>query len=343
MSKRERDPDWCPYNQNDVDPSTGEKCPPFDMDRHGVFDEAGSHECIENVNDVVQMSDGVCYSKSSLRQWYESSKQRFPQKTVVLPRTRKAFDVTDVEKLDIQDEDVPQMIQQLNAILHTNHQTFDDVNSLNVFNNQVFEALNAIDFSQCTMISELIFSHCNLTNKPAWLETVQYYNENMTMYFKIIKCNCIPSFLGDVHTIFDLTIEDMDFETIPDWIFDRDDIDGLSIDNNQTFAGVPERLSTLHNLTYLSITNSRVKRIPSAVLKIENLSVIDFSNNLIEELPEIDKNDMDIHGMLEDVSFSNNKLKRIPRWMMELKSVGSIYLIGNPDLVERTFLNVIQV
>ena len=54
---------------------TGELCKPYtNPDRHGVRDMIDG-ECIEDVNDVIQASDGHCYRKSSLKEWYETSQR----------------------------------------------------------------------------------------------------------------------------------------------------------------------------------------------------------------------------------------------------------------------------
>ena len=91
--------EWCPFNENDRDDKTGELCKPYtNPDRHGVRDMIDG-ECIEDVNDVIQASDGLCYRKSSLKEWYETSQRRgyIPN----LPKYRKPFTIEDIRKLGI--------------------------------------------------------------------------------------------------------------------------------------------------------------------------------------------------------------------------------------------------
>jgi hypothetical protein len=58
------------HNQDD-------DCPAYDDEHYGINDDI-AHMCIKDINDVIQTSDGICYSRESLRSWYNFRRNEEP-------------------------------------------------------------------------------------------------------------------------------------------------------------------------------------------------------------------------------------------------------------------------
>jgi hypothetical protein len=334
MSKRNA-PSWCPYNVDDKDEDTEEKkpCPKFDDHHHGVYDPI-LHECISDINDVIEMSDGRCYGKESLRKWYYSN----PNKAM-LPMTNIPFEAEDFDKLGLP-KPIVQNLRNFNAILGTNYDNYEDVRAIRVHHQQLYE-LNKVDFTNFTSIDEITFVQCTFDTDVDWMYTL-YDDGVYQIEFTIIldRCSCIPDQLDHYAFYMSLHTIHMSYATLPEWINEDSRIVGLYIHDNPAMERFPSNILDLEYICNIEISNTRIRNIPDDfIIQLLHdfyqpiLSLI-MDNNAIEYIPEFD--DEILNTSLSTLSFRNNNLKEIPNWIQTMIDDDDIEinLDGNPCIDE---------
>ena len=99
MSLKRNAHSWCSYSVDD-------RCPSYsNPERHGVRDVV-SHECIEDVDDVVELSDGHCYSISSLREWFHAPSRKQTGDTMKMLRSNTDFQDEDYDRIGVDKRDI---------------------------------------------------------------------------------------------------------------------------------------------------------------------------------------------------------------------------------------------
>lgn len=112
-----------------------------------------------------------------------------------------------------------------------------------------------------------------------------------------------------------LIIEFLDLKSIPDFVFEMDNLELLSLDNNK-IIGIPDEIEKLQKLEYLSLRDNKLRYLPSTMSNLSNLKRLDVSVNLLQILPHWLE---DLN--LKELSFEDNSSKLIvPAWAKKFVS-----------------------
>ncbi len=88
---------------------------------------------------------------------------------------------------------------------------------------------------------------------------------------------------------------------------------------------IPEELSRLQNLTELDLSNNLLSEIPEHLSRLQNLAELNLSGNRLAEIPE----HLSRLQNLAELNLSRNRLAEIPEQLSQLQNLTSLNLSGN--------------
>lgn len=89
---------------------------------------------------------------------------------------------------------------------------------------------------------------------------------------------------------------------------------------------IPDEISELENLQILDFSNNFIEHITSRISRLQNLQKLYLKNNRIEKLPE----EIGQLQNLIELDLSGNKIESLPESINNLKNLTIFYLSGNP-------------
>ena len=314
--KRDRPPSepWCQY---ELDDENGEKCPAYDEDHPGVFDNIAL-KCIDDIDDVMEASDGHCYSKTSLREWYrESSKNRLfhPDHSVKLPASNIPFRDTDVYEMNrgmpFGPRPLDPIIQEFNRVFGTDYDEdygFEEMDQIKITAENI-ESASMLDYSPFPII-EVYFTRCDLRAVDRlWNRTFETFTTPFTLLFQ--ECHGpLPRSMCSLHENLDvLVIENMEFDSLPDWIVTlAPHLAGIHIENNPSLVIFPEQILSMSHLRTLQISSTNLRMIPDGIGDLHSLESLHLSDNKLASIPTSIGNIL----RLEELDLGGNELTSIP-------------------------------
>ena len=72
---------------------------------------------------------------------------------------------------------------------------------------------------------------------------------------------------------------------IPDYVFNRTDLEELVVSNNRLTGAIQAEIRNLKNLKILRAGNNQMTGVPAEIGQLQNLEVLDLSNNKLTGLP----------------------------------------------------------
>ena len=86
-----------------------------------------------------------------------------------------------------------------------------------------------------------------------------------------------------VNTTLDLSNKNL--EKIPDYVFDRSELEELNVSHNKLNGGIQSQIGRLKNLKILNASNNLMTGVPAEIGQLTKLESLDLSNNQLTGLP----------------------------------------------------------
>lgn len=94
---------------------------------------------------------------------------------------------------------------------------------------------------------------------------------------------------GNANTVVNrakkVDLSNKSLKKIPDFIFDRIDIEELDVSNNQLSGAIQSQIGRLVDLKVLDASDNQMTGVPAEIGRLRNLEVLDLSNNKLTGLP----------------------------------------------------------
>ena len=126
----------------------------------------------------------------------------------------------------------------------------------------------------------------------------------------------LPDFLFCFDDLVDLTMKNMNINTIPESICNLTSLKTLHM-SSCGLEKIPESVGGLTSLEGLSILSNMIKELPDSICNLENLKYLVISSNDFSELPEPISN----LSSLTALNFNDNPITEIPDWIINLTSL----------------------
>ena len=82
-----------------------------------------------------------------------------------------------------------------------------------------------------------------------------------------------------------LDLSGQELKRIPDYVFDKTDIQRLDLSNNNLGGSLQAEVRQLQNLKVLNLSNNHFAGVPAEIGQLKNLEELNLSNNQITGLP----------------------------------------------------------
>ncbi len=181
-----------------------------------------------------------------------------------------------------------------NLFLKTGYIGYEHIRKINIYEEELEELPNSI-------------------NNLPYLEELSIYN-NQPLYY-------IPPHIKDLTNLKVLTIENADFDNIPEEIYLIKNLEELRIDQNNIKI-IPSTIEQLTNMKEFSLWNNYIEVIHDSILKLDKLTKLNIGFGDINDFPEI------IFKLLnlKDLSIGGGNFTTIPDSLGNMVNLEYLYI-----------------
>jgi Leucine-rich repeat (LRR) protein len=122
-----------------------------------------------------------------------------------------------------------------------------------------------------------------------------------------------------------LILDETALITLPAWVFTLPKLTEFSLQNAISFESLPELTQENTSLTKLTITNAKIKELPSSISSLQALETLHIEGCQLKELPA----SICSISSLKELILPSNKLKALPDQLGDLHSLNRLDLTKN--------------
>jgi len=202
----------------------------------------------------------------------------------------------------------------------------------------------------CGNVTSILFGVNNVTEFPSWIRKAVSLR---TLYISSLPENIyIPDWIGDLQSLTEFTINNLEFKTLPDSIGNLKKLTELYINNssieklpdsignlssikdlflygNQTLTSLPDSIGNLTNLAKLTIDTSSLEKLPDSICNLSSLKELTLeSNEKLTTLPDSFCNLTNLTHLI----IQHSAIEKLPESFGNLFSLKVLRLVGNNEL-----------
>jgi len=142
-----------------------------------------------------------------------------------------------------------------------------------------------------------------------------------------LNLSSLPDVFGEYEIrskLIHLILSNNNLDDLPPSVFELTDLEDLNLDRNE-FEKLPEGLTSLRNLSILSVMNNKLTELPDSLGDLTNLMVLKLDFNDLDSVPESFRN----LANLQYLHLCVNKFKSIPDAICFLTSLKELNMKMN--------------
>ncbi|MDQ7916077.1 hypothetical protein RBU60_00675, partial [Mesonia sp. MT50] len=209
----------------------------------------------------------------------------------------------------------------LNGEIPANLETFSNLESLNLSNNNGLTALPP-ELGNLTNLTDLRFNNCSIEVVPITIENLTNLNY---LQFNNNDITLLPEQIGTLINLEALVASPNPFPSIPVEIGNLVNLEYLDL-SGSLITNIPVAIGGLDNLTELYLDDNEIELIPeNSIGNLTTLTTLRLDNNNITELPEDIGNLVD----LTQLTLNYNELTTLPSGIGNLINLVQLTLQNN--------------